>query len=384
MEFFTRSAWATLRRAGGIPRYDFVTGNPYEMPLPQIGDALARASAPRDKDWFAYKMSEASGARVAAQALRDRVGVAFRDEDVHLTSGGFAAILAALRCVADPGDEVLVTVPCFFFYEAMIYAVGANPVLVPARAGTFDLDLDGIRRAITPRTRVVLVNTPHNPSGRIYPREALAELGQILDRASAEHGRRIYVLSDEAFSRIIFGGAPFYSPSAEYPYTFLAYTYGKTLLMPGERLGYVALPEAMPAADRAAFRDLLPLTLAAHGWSFPNGTLQVALPELEPLCIDLSHLERNRDELVHGLRALGYEVSSAQGTFFLLVKAPWDDDAEFAALLTRWEVYVLPGYLAKIPGFVRVSLCAPTVAGALPGFAAALEHAREHPPRPRP
>lgn len=383
LDFFTKSTWATLSREGRPPKYDFVTGNPYQMPLPQIGDALARAARPAHKDWFAYKMSEGPSRTTVARALSARVGTPFAEPDVHMTAGGFSAILAALRCVCDPGDEVIVTVPCFFFYEAMILAIGATPVLVPAQPGSFDLDLDAIGRAITPRTRMILVNTPHNPSGRIYPREQLGALAQLLERASAEHGHRIYVLSDEAFSRIIYDQQPFHSPSAVYPHTFLAYTYGKTLLMPGERLGYVAVPEAMPAEDRAVFREMLPMAISAHGWSFPNGTLQVALPELEPLCIDLSHLQRNRDVLVRGLRELGYQVSSAQGTFFVLVKSPWDDDLAFSELLTRWDVFVLPGYLAKLPGYVRVSLSAPQVEGALPGFAAALAHARTTPPPAR-
>jgi aspartate aminotransferase len=379
MEFFTRSKWATLHREGKAPTFDFVTGNPYQMPLPQIGDALARASVPGHKDWFAYKMSEPLSRTVVARALRERVNVEFAAEDVHMTSGGFAAILAALRCVADPGDEIIATVPCFFFYEAMIMAVGATPVLVRARTDNFDLDLEAIARAITPRTRMVLVNTPNNPSGRIYPPEVLTKLAELLDRASAEHGHRIYVLSDEAFSRIVFGGERFYSPSAFYPHTLVAYTYGKTLLIPGERIGYVAVPATMPAADRAVFREMLPMAIAAHGWCFPNGTLQVALPELEPLCIDLDHLTRVRDTLVRGLRGLGCDVSAAQGTFFLLAKSPWDDDVAFTDLLTQHDIFVLPGSLAKLPGYVRISLCTATVEGALPGFAAALEYARQHP-----
>jgi aspartate aminotransferase len=376
MDFFTKSPWAMRHREGKPPTFDFVTGNPYQMPLPQIGEALARASVPQHKDWFAYKMSEPPSRDVVARSLSERAGVAFAPDDIHMTAGGFSAILAALRCVTDPDDEVIVTAPCFFFYEAMIMAVGAKPVLVPARTGSFDLDLDAIRRAITARTRVVLVNTPNNPSGRIYPAALLGELAQLLDNASAEHGHRIYVLADEAFNRIIFGGARPISPSAHYAHTFVAYTYGKTLLIPGERIGYVAVSERMPAADRAVFREMLPMATAAHGWSFPNGTLQAALPELEPLCIDLAHLATNRDVLVHGLAKLGYEVSSAEGTFFLLVRSPWDDDAAFTELLARWDIFVLPGSLAKVPGYVRLSLCAASVEGALAGFGEALAEAR--------
>lgn len=380
MDFFTKSEWATRRHEGTRPpTHDFVTGNPYQMPLPQIGDALARSSAPLHKDWFAYKMSESPSRGAVAPALHARTGVTFAPEDIHMTAGGFSAILAALRVVTDVGEEIVVTAPCFFFYEAMIMATGARPVLVPARTDTFDLDLEAIERAITPKTRMVLVNTPHNPSGRIYPPEVLKGLAAILERASAAHGKRIYILSDEAFSRIVFNGEAFYSPAAYYPHTFLAYTYGKTLLMPGERIGYVAVPEGMPADERAVLREMLPMATAAHGWSFPNGTLQLALPELEPLVIDLQHLQRNRDALVQGLRGLGYEVSAAQGTFFLLVKSPLASDVAFTELLTKWDIFVLPGYLAKMPGYVRLSLCAADAEGALPGFAAALAECRARP-----
>ncbi len=376
LDFFTKSEWAQRHRDGRPPTYDFVTGNPYTMPLPQIGEALARHSNPQHKDWFAYKMSEPKAREAVARALSERAATPFDPKDVHMTAGGFSAILAGLRSVLEPDDEVIITTPCFFFYEAMILAVGGRPVQVRAKAETFDLDIEAIKRAITPRTRVILVNTPHNPSGRIYPAESLKELAAVLDRASEEHGRRIYLLADEVFSRIVYDGAKPVSPSAFYPHTFVAYTYGKTLLIPGERIGYLALPERMPIADREVFREILPMATAAMGWSFPNGTLQYALPELEPLVIDLQYLQRNRDALTKGLRDLGYEVSSGQGTFFLLAKSPWDDDTAFTNLLTKWEVYVLPGSLAKIPGWVRVSLCSPAVEGAFPGFAAALAEAR--------
>jgi aspartate aminotransferase len=378
--FYTKSEWARRRTdPSRPPKFDFVTGNPYTMPLPEISAALQRAAVAQNKDWFGYKMSEPPSRKAAAAALRERVGVPFADEDVHMTAGGFAAILAALRNVVDPGDEVIVTVPMFFYYEAMVMAVGGKPVRVPAKQPSFDLDLDAIRNSITARTRVVLVNTPHNPSGRIYPPEVLTELAQILERASAEHGHRIYILSDEAFSRIIYSGHKFHSPTKFYPHTFLAYTYGKTLLMPGERIGYVAVPETMPAADRAVFRDLLEMALAVHGWCFPNGTLQLALPELEPLVVDLAHLQRNRDTLVNGLRDIGYTVSSAQGTFFLLVKAPWEDDKAFAELLSQWDIWCLPGSFARIPGHLRISLCSASVEGSLSGFKAAHEHATKNP-----
>ncbi len=378
MDFFTKSTWATSIRTGGAALCDFVTGNPYQMPLPQISDALARAAIAKDKDWFAYKMSEPPGRAVVAASLSARIGVAFETEDLHLTTGGFSSLLAALRCAVDPGDEVIVITPCFFFYEAMILAAGGTPVWIPARPTSFDLDLDAIGRALGPKTRAILINTPHNPSGRIYPAAQLRELAGMLERASQTHGHRVYLIADEAFSRIIYRGERFESPSAYYPHTFVCYTYGKTLLIPGERVGFVAVPKSLPESERLELRDMLPMALAAHGWSFPNATVQLALPELEPLCVDLDELELNRDAIVAGLTRIGYEVHRSQGTFFVLARSPWSDDVAFANLLTRWNVYVLPASLAKLPGWLRISMTVKhaAIAAALPGFEAALAHAR--------
>jgi aspartate aminotransferase len=383
MEFLTSSEWA--RRGGGPagsthpdpPRWDFVTGNPYEMPIPKLGEAIAAAAIPRNKDWFAYKMNVPEARAVVQRALRQRTQLDFEATDIHMTTGGFAALAAAMRAVADPGDEIIVSTPCFFFYPPLIAAAGANVVRVPARPSTFDLDIEGLRRAITTRTAAVLVNSPSNPSGRIYPPEQLEALAAMLEAESQRHGRRIYLLSDEAFREIVYDDVPHHSPTRFYPWSFLLYTYGKTLLSPGERIGYLAIPPTMPAAERAAFGEVIQMAQIAHGWCFPNATLQYALAELEPLCIDVGHLRDNRDRLYAGLTASGYEVVRPQGTFFMLVRSPWEDDVAFADLLTRSEVFVMPGSIPGAPGYLRLSLCVrtETITGALPGFAEARRHA---------
>ena len=159
---------------------------------------------------------------------------------MHLTTGGFAAISTALKIVGDPGDEVVYSLPPWFLYEPIVLEAGMVPVKVSIDRETLDLDLDAIAAAITPRTRIVIVNSPNNPTGRIYPPATLERLAAILDEASERNGRRIFLISDEPYNRIVYDGARFRSPVEFYPWSFLAYSYGKTLLSPGERIGYLA------------------------------------------------------------------------------------------------------------------------------------------------
>ena len=152
---------------------NFAVGNPQEMPLPSYVEALQRNVDPLDKDWFAYKLSEPASQRTVAETLTARTGMAWDPADVAMTNGGFAAIAVALRTLVEPGDEVLFLSPPWFFYEILILAVGGEPVRLALEAPAFDLDVDRIAAAIGPRTRAVLVNSPHNPTGRIYPPEVL-------------------------------------------------------------------------------------------------------------------------------------------------------------------------------------------------------------------
>src|SRR5438105_5531344 len=220
---------------------NFAIGNPQEMPLPELVAALRDAVEPKDRNWFAYKMNEPASQRLIAESVGKRIGVDLPVENICVTNGGFGAIATSLRAVAGPGDEVVFVSPPWFFYEALILAAGAVPVRVRLQPPAFDLDVDSISAALTPRTAAVLVNTPHNPTGRVYPPEQLKALGDALAAASRRHGRTIHLLSDEPYHRIVFDGMAFPSPAAFYPATLVLYSYAKTLLAPGMRIGYIAM-----------------------------------------------------------------------------------------------------------------------------------------------
>lgn len=373
--FFVHSPYA--RQAGEPGISDFAAGNPQEMALPAFVEALQRWAVPQRPDWYAYKESEPGARAAAAAALRERRGLDYDPEDIHLTNGAFAALAVALRALVDLGDEVIFVSPPWFFYEAMIAGNDAVPVRVKVRPDDFDLDLEAIAAAITPRTRAVLVNSPHNPTGKIYPPATLAALGRLLTEASQRHGRTIYLLSDEAYSRILFDGHAFHSPAQFYPATVMLYTYGKTLLTPGQRLGYLALGPDFPG--REALRGPIFVAQLLTGYAIPNALLQHALPDLEALTLDLDHLQQKRDWMVSELRRMGYGVHVPEGTFYLLPRSPMPDDWAFTELLGEYGIFVLPGTVVEMPGYFRLSLTAndAMIERALPGFAAALERARQ-------
>ena len=371
--FFTS---ARLRRQGHTDTCDFTFGNPHQMPADRYVNTLRDALTPQHDQWFAYQTNGDAAREAAAESLQQLLDVPFRPQDIYLTTGGFAAIALALKTVADPGDEVIYTLPPWFLYEPLILEAGLVPVKVKVNTDTFDLDIDSIAAAITERTRVVIVNSPNNPTGRIYPPELLGRLAELLEAASARTGRRIYLVSDEAYNRIVFDGLRFHSPVEFYAHTLLAYSYGKTHLSPGQRVGYLALPPTMPHRDE--MRPAITGLQVAMGWIYPNALLQHALPELEKFSIDVNQLQRRRDRLMDALGGMGYRVPRPDGTFYLYVPSPTPDDEAFTESLVRRGVFVFPGTLFETPGFFRISLTAneDMIERSLPAFEAAIKEVR--------
>jgi len=358
-------------RASGNTEADFTFGNPHDMPLPGVVEAFRTWIEPRDKDWFAYKTSEQKSREVAAVSLERLLSMPFEPDDIAMTNGGFGAIAVALKLVANPGDEVIFSLPPWFSYEPICVEAGLTPVKVSINTETFDLDLDAIESAITPRTRVLIVNTPQNPTGKVLTAETLTRLASLLEDASERNGQRIYLLSDEPYNRIVFDGFTHRSPLEFYPYAFMAYSYGKTLLMPGQRMGYLAMPPTMPREDREQLREAIYNLQLFCGYLFPNALLQHAIGDLEGMTLDVAYQQRKRDHVVDALVEMGYEVQRPEGTFYVFPKSPIADDAEFTRLLAAEGVLVLPGEVFETPGFFRICLTAndAMIERGLPGFA---------------
>jgi aspartate aminotransferase len=355
-QFFSASRYADRRFDPDV--LDFTFGNPHELPLAGLVAAIREHAQPHDENWFAYKTSEPAAQGFLAEHVGRELDLPFDATDIALTTGAFAAIMVAIHLVLDPGDEAIYSEPAWFCYEPLLLAAAAVPRRVPLGGPSFDLNLGAIEAAIGPRTRLVIINTPHNPTGRIYGRDVLQNLADLLERASARIGHRIYLLADEPYRRLRFDGRGFDSPAAVYPWTFITYSYGKVLLAPGQRLGYLAISPLMPTAERRAFSAAMMGAQLALGWCFPNAVMQYAVPDLETLSIDRAALAGRRDRLMHVLQESGYEVLPPEGTFYLWARWPEGDPELLWERLADRNVFVLPGRLMRAPGFFRISLTA--------------------------
>lgn len=362
------------RGAAGVA--DFMVGNPQEMPLPDLIEVLHRNLEPKNKNWFAYKLNEPEARIPVARSLTTLTGLDWNPEDVFMTNAGFGALTVTLRAITEPGDEVIYLSPPWFFYELLIAGADAVPVRLNLEPPAFDLDPDAIAAAITPRTRAVIVNSPHNPSGRVYPIEALSQLAVVLDDASRRNGRTVHLIADEPYRRILFDGIRYHSAAEVYPGTIITYSYGKVLLAPGQRLGYIAVPPTSP--ERAVLRRSIELFQWATGYAFADSLMQHSTADLEHVSIDIPRMQARRDRLVGALREMGYQTTNPEGTFYVLVRCPTDDDQAFAERLASEDVLVLPGTIVELPGWMRLSLTASDemVERALPVFQRAIADTR--------
>jgi aspartate aminotransferase len=367
-DFYLTSRYG--KRRGDSSICDLTFGNPHEMPLGGLVTTLRERALPKHKDWFAYKTSEEEPRAFLATRLRRELAMPFEPSDIALTTGAFAAISVAFHILLNPGDEAVISEPAWFCYEPMLLAADAVPRKVKLKLPNFDLDLSAIEAAIGPKTRMVIVNTPHNPTGRIYDDNSLKALAEVLGRASDKYAHRVFLLSDEPYRRLRFDGRRFTSPASFYPWTLISYSYGKILLAPGQRIGYLAISPSMPFKERKALSNVMFSTQMALGWCFPNAIMQYAVPDLENLSIDLTALARRRDLLAATLSNAGYDAPLPDGTFYLWTKWPEGNPETHWNRLADRNVFVLPGSIMNATNYFRISLTASDemIERALPAF----------------
>lgn len=340
--------------AAGANACDFALGNPQTMALEGFVTALREATTPKNPLWYAYKTNEASARESVCASLHKLTDLEYPPENIFMTNGATGALLVVMNALIGPQDEVIINNPPWFFYEGMILTSGGKPVAVDVHPGTFDLDVEGIERAITDNTRFIIVNSPNNPSGKVYSPDTLMKLGRVLEGASKSIGRPVYLVSDEVYRAVMYDGARFHSPAKFYDNTIMVYSYGKTLLTPGQRAGYIALSPRIEHVED--LRTILYSSQILSGWAMTSALMQHCLPELEKLGLDVNALQRRRDRFVGGLRDCGYEVRKPEGAFYITPKSPIADDVVFSNMLAEEGVFCLPGSIVKMHGYLRASL----------------------------
>jgi aspartate aminotransferase len=311
---------------------------------------------------------------IAARTAADQ-GVPLEGSHVVVTCGAAGALNIVFKALLDPGDEVLVSSPYFVEYGFIADNHGGVLKAVPT-SPDFSLDVPALEAAMGPRTKIVLVNTPNNPTGQIYSAESLAGLARAMERKGREQGRSIYLVSDEPYRKIAYDGAKVPSPLASYANSIVATSYSKDLSLPGERIGFVAVNPA--ADDLQALMGALALANRILGYVNAPSLMQRVIAGVGDACVDVSIYQRKRDLLAAGLAAAGYDFSLPAGAFYLFPKSPFADEARFVDLLKEENILVVPGSGFGAPGYFRIAYCVDdrTIEGAMPGFERAMRKAR--------
>jgi len=377
-EAMERSSWirrmfeegARLKKIRGEDRvFDFSLGNPCLDPPERYRDALRQCleNPARAAHGYMPNAGYPDTREAVARDLRSRRGCAITGDHIVMTCGAAGGLNVVLKTLLNPGDEVIVLVPFFPEYLFYVENHGGRVRLVDTLED-FRLDLRAIEEALSPLTRAILLNSPNNPTGRMYSQESLARLGALLDEASRKGGRPVYLISDEPYGDILFDGRVLPDLFRCYSHTILVNSYSKSLSIPGERLGYIAVHPDMKDAEMV----LAGLTFSNRVLGFVNAPAlqQRALAAVADLKGPASEYQRRRDLLCSGLERIGYRFHWPDGAFYLFAPAPDSDEMPFVEALLQEGVLVVPGRGFGKPGHFRVAFCVDeaVIANALPAF----------------
>jgi aspartate aminotransferase len=359
--------------------FDFSLGNP-SVPAPEsVNEEIVRLCRESDSVRL-HGYTSAPGAPAVREAIAAHIrasqGLDVKGDNLLLTCGAAASLCCALNGLCNGGDEVVVLAPYFPEYRVFIGKAGAVMVTVPADVEAFQIPFDALEAALSPRTKAVLINSPNNPSGAVYSEDTLRTLAELLRRKSAEYGAPIYLLSDEPYREIVYGDAVVPCVPQFYEDTVVCYSYSKSLSLPGERIGYLLVP------DQCAQSKLVYAACAgaarALGYVCAPSLMQQVLLRCCGQTADLSVYAENRRLLLEGLRSVGIHCVPPQGAFYLFPRTPEPDDLAFAEKAKALDLLVVPGTGFGCPGHVRISYCVSTemVRRALPVFARLMEQYR--------
>ena len=341
--------------------FDYSLGNP-SVPVPkELTDAMIELLTTKDSAYI-HGYSPNPGNPIAreetAKSLNKRFGMEYKMDHIFMTSGAAGAIAHAVRCVTSPGDEVLTFAPYFPEYNPYINKTGAVLKVVPADTTSFQINFDKFQEMLNPKVQAVLINTPNNPSGIVYSTKTIETLASILNEKQKEYGHEIFLISDEPYREIIFDGVDAPYVSKFYDNTLSCYSYSKSLSIPGERLGYVAVNPKAKDADKIV--SMCCQISRGTGHNCPASLIQLAVAKCMGLTSDLSVYERNMNILYKELTSLGFEVVKPGGTFYIFPKALEDDAIAFSEKAKKHDLILVPSNSFGVDGYFRMAYCIDT------------------------
>ena len=348
---------AYAKRFGADNVYDFTLGNPdveppeafnrallelAQSPLPGMHRYMNNAGYVETRTAVAEKLSRDSGLPVAADMI-------------IMTCGAGGALNVVLKTILNPGEEVIILAPYFVEYKFYIDNHGGVPVEVWTNHETFQLDIDAIEKAITAKTRAIIICSPNNPTGVIYPAESLKRLGAILDKIYERNGHLIYVISDEPYARIAFDGQHVPAVFPLVKNSIVVTSHSKDLALAGERIGYLAANPRMATA--AQFMEGAVFSNRVLGFVNAPALMQRLVARLQDELVDVAEYQAKRDLLVNELRGMGFSLVKPDGAFYLFPKSPLEDDVAFVKLAQKHHILLVPGAGFGAPGFFRIAYC---------------------------
>ena len=359
----TLSEFATARgkEIGYENVFDYSLGNP-SVPVPrEFTEAMIRLSQEKDSvelHGYSPSLGITSVREKIAASLERRFGIPYRAEHIFPTSGAAAAIAHAVRSVTVPGDEVLTFAPYFPEYAPYINLTGAVLKVVPADTENFQINFEAFEEMLTEKVMAVLINTPNNPSGAVYSTQTIQRLAKILREKSARYGHKIYLLSDEPYREILFEGVDAPYVANYYEDTLTCYSFSKSLSLPGERIGYVAVAPACEEAETII--QMCGQISRGIGHNCPASIIQLAVAEVIDMTSDLSVYETNMQILYRELTALGFSCVKPGGTFYIFPKALEEDAVAFCNKALKYDLILVPSDSFGCPGFFRMAYCIDT------------------------
>ena len=338
--------------------YDYSLGNP-SIPSPPEVNAAIRAiledTDPLQVHGYTSAVGDAAARQAIADDLNERYRAGVRPEDLFLGCGAAPELTAVFSALAVPGAEIVAIAPYFPEYKPFVEGAGATLQVVAPDVPDFQIRLPALEEVLTENTVAVIINSPNNPSGVVYTRQTLEVLAELLTRKSAEFGHPIYIVADEPYRELTYDGvtAPFIP--LIYPNTIVCYSYSKSLSLPGERIGYVYVPQQ--AADSQKIYAAVAGGARAMGHVCAPSLWQKVIARCATLRPNLAAYDRNRRALYEGLCAMGYEMAKPDGAFYLFIKAPGGDANAFSEKAKQKDLLVVPGDGFGCPGYFRICYC---------------------------
>ena len=356
-------------RYGDKSVFDLSIGNPVMEPPPEFIQELKKLMKKPIPGMHRYMENAGyadTRAAVAVQ-LSHETGIKFCGNDIVMTVGAAGGLNVVLKTILNPGDEVIVFAPYFMEFGNYIDNHGGVIKVLPTNE-QFVPKLDALETAITIKTKAVIINSPNNPTGAVYGRDLIMELGELLRRKEARYRKQIYLISDEAYRKIIYDGLPYPPVFHHHRDAIVAYSYSKDLGLAGERIGYIAIHPDCSQHDELV--DGFVFSNRILGFVNAPALMQHLVKNLQHVTVSVAEYQKKRDFLYDNLKDIGYSVVKPQGAFYMFPKSPIEDDVAFINELRPWNVLVVPGRGFGAPGYFRVSYCVDdkTLKGSLDGF----------------